>query len=296
MKSSFRDCFKKVLTNQSYQFQLPCRKPIAYSECVEYCEWHENYVQSTNLEELLMLMKFGMPQRAWITNSVSGTEEKMAAKVFNDSKTVKTLKSTRSPVPFAILCHKKDKGFIGQDVGFTTPVCNNFFPSPTDQGICMTENINIKEIIHDYEKYDVLMESSLQGSSDKIQGNAYWNEKTFVISLHNKPWRLDHHRRGEISDLDFIQMQLHQSGDFGQFLAETYFTEETETITLEVGHEYFIDVTPVGMRSSDDLKSLPPEARGCFIEDDIPKDSIFKKYSQSNCKYRVFRLKFCYFK
>ena len=77
-------------------------------------------------------------------------------------QTLKTLKSNRSPLPFSLLCHIQNTGYIGENIGLSEPVCHNFFPSPTDQGICMTENINVKEILHDYEKYEELMEPNLQ--------------------------------------------------------------------------------------------------------------------------------------
>ena len=285
MKTSFKKCFKAVLNGQDHKPRLHCRKPIAYGECVEYCEWHEKYVQDTDFEELLTLMKFGLPQRKWVTNSVSGREEKIAAKLFSGSNTVKTLKSNRSPIPFPVLCHVQNSDFIGENIGLTEPVCQDFFPSPTDQGICMTENIDIKEILHDYEKYEEIMESNLQKPSSKIDGGTLRSKKTFIISLKNNPWKLDHPRSKLITDLESIQLKLHQFGDFGNFMPETYFTDHTEPILLKIGHEYFIDVTPVGMRSSSNLKSLSLEDRGCLLENEVQQGSILKKYSQFNCKY-----------
>lgn len=289
MRATFKKCFKAVLNNQDNKPRLHCSRPIAYSECVEYCEWHKNYVQNTDFEELLTLMKFGLPQRKWITNSVSVREEKIAAKLFSDFKTVKTVKSNRSPLPFSLLCHIQNTGYIGENIGLSEPVCQDFFPSPTDQGICMTENINIKEILHDYKKYEELMEPNLQKHSSKIEGGTLWSKKTFIISLKNDPWLLDHPRSNSISDLQSIQMKLHQFGDFGNFMPEAYFIDHTEPISLNIGigfgHEYFIDVTPVGMRSSNNLKSLSVEQRGCLLENEVQEGSMFKKYSQFNCKY-----------
>ena len=50
-------------------------------ECVEYCQWHDEYVDKIDLEEFLTLMKYGSPQRKWISDQVQ-EERAIASKLF----------------------------------------------------------------------------------------------------------------------------------------------------------------------------------------------------------------------
>ena len=102
------------------------------------------------------------------------------------------LKATRSPVPFAILCERKrygvENGYIGEYVGWQEAACDTFFPTPSDQGICMTENFNIREVMHGHEKYEALMESSKQKVGvEKFTEGSTWSKKTFVITSQTHP-------------------------------------------------------------------------------------------------------------
>ena len=172
--------------NANYLTNSPCTEPIKLKECVEYCKWHEDYTQKRDFQEFLTLMKYGMPQRKWNSNPSSDAGQKIATKLFNQTNVKPELKETQSPMPFSILCekneYKKDQVFYGEDIGWNEPACNDFFPAPTDQGMCMSANLNIQEIVHDYKEYDSLFESGFQKSSSKIYGGTMWSQKTYVIS------------------------------------------------------------------------------------------------------------------
>ena len=83
-----------------------------------------------------------------------------------------------------------------------------------------------------------------------------------------------------------VQLQIHNANHFGNFFIESSFDKQTDPITLTVGHEYFIDVTPFGTISSHGLKELDVNDRDCLNEDENPiEGSIFKKYNERNCKF-----------
>ena len=42
-----------------------------------------------------------------------------------------------------IFCHGITTGYAGDDFVDSVRFCNDFFPAPTDKGICMTKNLNI---------------------------------------------------------------------------------------------------------------------------------------------------------
>ena len=184
MQESFKGCFKNALKQGNKKIS-PCTRPIQMEECLQYCDWHIHYTKTRNFDEFLTLMKYGLPQRKWISNEAPEIEKKMARKLFGESNVIKgNLKSSQSPVPFSVLCERKqhgqDSGFMGENVGWLEPACNSFFPAPTDQGICMTENFNIQEVVQ--EKYDALTEPQLQKPSSKMEGETMWTRKTHIIS------------------------------------------------------------------------------------------------------------------
>ena len=49
-----------------------------------------------------------------------------------------------------VFCHEIETGFIGDKLkgmqwfGIPAKFCNDFFPTPTDLGLCMTRNLDIK--------------------------------------------------------------------------------------------------------------------------------------------------------
>ena len=57
-------------------------------------------------------------------------------------------------------------------------------------------------------------------------------------------------------------------------------------LKLAAGNEYFIDVTPTGLKVSEEFESLDVEKRSCLApHDDLPKSATFKTYSKAGCKY-----------
>ena len=67
---------------------------------------------------------------------------------------------------------------MGDDLGMPANFCNEFFPTPSDQGICLTKNMDIKEVMYSKTAYDTLFEP-LQ----LICGNS-WAETGNLVSLH----------------------------------------------------------------------------------------------------------------
>ena len=117
-----------------------------------------------------------------------------------------------------IFCHNKFEGFSGDDIGISDKVCDEFFPTPTDSGICMTSNLDIKKIAHVRKEYEPIFEQNQQTSNKKIQGGTHWSESTLIINTaESNP--LDHnYPRSPNVDLGEIQFQLHQSKEFAHFL------------------------------------------------------------------------------
>ena len=291
IQKEFKSCFDTV-AKLNEEARFPCTEPIKNQECTKYCDWHKEYTGKTTLEEFLTLIKFGLPQRKWISEPVTEVERNWAANLFGEDNVLeKDQVSSKSPTPFAVLCKRGKSGYQGEDVGLSEPSCDDFYPTPSDQGMCMTENLRIHEITDGHEGLELLLEDK----SRKQDKRSLKSMTTYVISTQSEPgdtyknleskWDLGHSKTYNQGDLEEVQFQIHQQGDLGQVFNEAYFMVDTESIVLKRGHEYFIDVVPVGKRSSDLVKNLDVQDRKCHIEDEVQENSMFKRYSESNCKY-----------
>ena len=180
----------------------------------------------------------------------------------------------------AIFCHRNDIGFMGDHFGIKQKLCNDFFPTPSDTGICLTKNLDIKDILKPKEEYDGLFEPHLQKALMKIIGGTQWGGISLVlIPSQNQPDRKPEARG------DQITIQLHQSKEFASMLKTKNYDDFLMPLTLENNHEYSIKVTPYGKKSMNGLQNLDIEKRKCKLDQEIEEESNFKLYTEKNCRY-----------
>ena len=196
LKTSFVSCFKTVTNNnsdigenffhdqefetQENKHSLPCMNLTQYPECIDYCTWHKKLFSGWKKEEFLTVMRYGMPQRKVLLDSIKPYESELAAKLFGKNR-IKDQAHATAPMSMAIFCHRKYDGFSGDDIGMFAKVCNDFFPAPTDKGICLTRNLNLNKVMHIEKQYEPIFESDLQKPIEKIKGGTMWSENTLVI-------------------------------------------------------------------------------------------------------------------
>ena len=108
-----------------------------------------------------------------------------AEKLFKGFKTRKTSLPVINPLPMIIYCYKKDTGFSGDDIGLSSKMCNEFFQIPTDSGICLTKNLDVKSIFKPniLDGYETLFESATQ-SNKKIESGTMWGEVSLLIDTN----------------------------------------------------------------------------------------------------------------
>ena len=70
-------------------------------------------------------------------------EKEFSTRLFGKEKTI-DLKHAIAPMSLILFCYRVDVGFVGDDLGMFARACNDFFPTPTDQGMCLTKNMDIK--------------------------------------------------------------------------------------------------------------------------------------------------------
>ena len=107
-------------------------------------------------------------------NTMTKPEKKLAKLLFGDAEY--KLYNNFAPFPLILFCYQRSMGFEGDDIGMYANVCKDFFPTPTDQGICLTKNMDIKDVIHINEEYRPLFEPSLQetGKYVKVGTEKIW--------------------------------------------------------------------------------------------------------------------------
>ena len=303
-ESSFLKCFKMISIDsvggtsvrrspfaksshdsELYVPQLPCTDLKHYPECNEYCNWHSNYFTNWPREEFLTIMRYAMPQRKLSLEPVPYVEQKLAEDLFGPDMITK-LKNPilMTPIAMAIFCHQSDKGFVGDDIGISKKVCNDFFPTPTDIGICQTKGLDIKKLMHFNQHYEVLFESDKRTPSMKFKGGALWNEVTFAILTDTSEIFGQSNPMKQKVDLSKIQFQIHQNNEIAPIMMNHYIPN-LKPLDLEAGKEYFIQVHPTGISTTEDYKSISLRNRKCKLSEEVEQSSVFKIYTNNNCKY-----------
>ena len=301
LKTTFADCFAHSASNlfnplemkqQSKSFDhvhiniktSPCREIDQYPKCLDYCKWHKDYFSKSKFEDFLTIMRYALPQRKIELEPFLPNEKEMAARLFGINRT-RNLESSFAPSSMTTFCHIAEKGYIGDDIGLSSPVCNDFFPTPTDYGICLTRNIDLNDIMNVKNTYEQYFE--LHNIVKDAESSSKWSESTFVIfidSLNELSQTYPRNSHVRVKDGE-IQFQLHQSKEIAKIYLESNYNRLTASMILKANQEYYIDVTPTGQISSVNYKALNLQQRKCHLVHEVSDSSMFKIYTKRNCEY-----------
>ena len=216
----------------------------------------------------------------------------MASELFSEAN-VENVTQAAASTSAVVFCHRKDHGYEGDDINQNAKVCNDFFHMPSDIGIILTKNMDIKDVTKEAKDYESLFQGADQKASEFIVGGTMWSETTLVIDTehHNEMSQLylrktksDKNKGEDASTL--IQLQIHQSKEFANMIQEIHHDDQTKPLSLESGKEYFIDILPKGQISTEEFKALSYKQRNCKLEQEFDNSGIFKIYTQMNCKYQ----------
>ena len=261
---------------------FPCSDIDAYPKCIDYCNWHKEYFIN-NRKNFLTIMKYSKPQRK-MTLKPTLAERELSEMMFGVEK-VKGLSTHNVPSPLVSLCGKADVGIYGEDIGLGTKICKDFFPTPTDVGICLTKNIYLDKIMKTETGYKEIFDNDSQQEGTKIIGGTLWSETTLVIDTGLDYLYSQNYPTKSNSKMYEISLQLHQTTELAQMNKEPNYKDALIPLKLMAGNEYFIDVKPSGRTNSDAFKNLGSNKRDCVLPKEITETSIFKTYTQNNCKY-----------
>ena len=196
LEESFISCFTDLANNISNTQEIflghahksqinmnffPCRHLEEFPKCLDYCISHKNLINELDNTEFLTVMRYAQPQQKISLDPIFLHEKKLIAKLF-ELEQIQKVNKTVAPMAMPIFCHSTGEGFIGDDIkGISGKVCNDFFPTPTDNGMCLTRNLDLKEMMYINKDYDVLLEPDSRPDNRKIEGESLWSETTLVF-------------------------------------------------------------------------------------------------------------------
>ena len=124
-----------------------------------------------------------MPQKSVALGSIASKEILFPQKIFGKEHVKQNLSSLISPNPLPIFCrNEKNEEFLGDKIS-SMNFCDDFFLAPTHVGICMSKNLDVKEVVHLDKDYYSFLESEKQSSNLKVRKNDYWAISTLVINV-----------------------------------------------------------------------------------------------------------------
>ena len=208
----------------------------------------------------------------------------IAESLFGSDK-VKSLNSNIAPIASVIFCYNNRIGFTGDNLGISGTFCNDFFQTPSDSGMCLTKNLDLKEILHIKDEYDSLFEPKPQQPAKKIDNGTTWGGISLILVPEQNIIYTETPVRSPESDRRVVRIQLNQDNEFPNMLKSNNYDNFIIPLSLKANYEYFIRVTPYGRRSSENLKDLNIKQRNCKLENEVKAGSIFKLYTENNCRY-----------
>ena len=287
----------------------PCKNINQEHPCKAYCDWHETFFQWSLIDkkEFLSLMKLSMPQRRLLMPSLSEAEVSLTRKVFGTNDKSSKQKEQKSIASMALVIFCRDninQDWLGDDIGMTARLCSDFYPTPTDQGICQTKNLNFKNLISFSEEFTETFETNKQKQPSLVQGDRLNAKATFIIETNSGAYNnfikknvpKTFSRSGKLAlttnpvekrqeEMQEVNFQIHPTNELPQLLNDYSKGTKMDSLILKKGQEYFIEVTPSGQIVSADFKSINYEGRNCVLSNELPENSTLKKYSKHNCQY-----------
>lgn len=249
-------------------FMSPCNNAKEFPDCNEYCHLHENLTNKWQKSKLLTMLKYAIPQRKLAIDE-SKEEEELAKEVFG-SENVEGLSKRIVPMSNIVFCYSKIDGYSGEDIkGMNIKNCNDFFLSPTDIGIGHTQNLDVKEILHEYEGYENFLESKDQELKGNITGGTYWSRRTLVILTDGLGDLSQTYPKYKEEDLSTIKFQIHQRKEFANMILNQDHKKLIGSLELTAGNEYTIDITPKGQVTTSNFKAMSKEKRDCLLEYEV---------------------------
>lgn len=277
---------------------LPCSNVTQEHPCRSYCQWHKAFFQWSQIskKEFLTIMKLSQPERQLVSPPFSEAELSLSRKLFDIKSDLSMLDNKKTQniasMPLIIFCKNKlDQEWLGNDIGLGPNFCSDFYSTPTDQGICLTKNLNFDTLIRFSDAFTQSFETNKQNTSNLIQGGRLNAKATFIISTNSEADVTSKTfsrsmKIGRQQEMEEVYFQIHSTNELPQILNDPHQRTEMDSLSLKAGNEYFIELTPFGQNVTNQFRKLDYQDRNCFLSKELPaKGSQLKVYSKQNCRY-----------
>jgi hypothetical protein len=297
--TDFQKCFTKVANSyygnkdqhgQKEAFfmeQTPCLNLSILDVCRPYCKWHKEIImQNDKLErsEFMSIMKHSLPQRKLEMPPLKEVEYSLANKIFGFVE--EKIHSTElASMPLIIFCKNElDRKWHGDDIGMNVEFCHDFYSTPTDNGLCLTKNLNFKKLMDLSGDFQETYEFNDKDVPIKIQGDRLKSQATFVINTNARHPIAKTFSRSDkevnfgerYKELGEVKMQIHSTNELPQIEPNPSQRVDMDSLTLVTGKEYFITVNPFGQKVTENFKELDFEHRKCLTKKEISYSSALK--------------------
>ena len=122
---------------------------------------------------------------------IDNYEKELAGQIFG-KENLHNASNIISPFSMTLFCkNRRDQDFAGIGIdGISSRFCDEYYPSPTDVGFCMTKNMDLREIMHVKEVHSDFLNIRERSGNSTIQGGNRNAERTIVLvtDIFNDDW------------------------------------------------------------------------------------------------------------
>ena len=242
----YKDCITEIIENLKNSMQKddiveqnveqvgyispsPCLNISKSLICKDFCKDISNLLSGKkesvfSILDLLKIAKLSLPQRKLKVNEKTENISEIGRILYGD-KNIGNLKSLVNLGPLIIFCKYKDNAkWKGDDIGMYAKFCDDFYHTPTQKGLCHTENLNLAQIFNLNENFVKSFETNNRDTSFKITSDFTNAMASFVIDTDysNEVIRsfpklasvfVKDGEREDYEEIKRIQMQIHSSNE-----------------------------------------------------------------------------------
>lgn len=157
--------------------------------------------------------------------------------------------------------------------------CELFQPTITDMGICPSFNsMQMTEVLEPSYFLDSYMEAYKE---DFANHSTIKFGEEFGQSLNLYLVTIPKEIKNEIT------AQKPATFNLAITSSKEFFGMKTSSFKIKAGYKSIIEVEPMEIAASEDLKGVPLDKRKCKFDDEIDGLKLFKSYSQSACQFEM---------
>ena len=239
-----------------------------------------------DLEPVMSTMRFASNRgnsHYSLKSVVKNTENPLNYPLIPDSKlphpeNFDNIRDINSMIPFCIMKTFEDD----LDIRFGTEGCDLFQPVVTDMGICSSFNpMPTLEMLNPSfftESFQKAFQEDLKLNMSVKYGEKHGKSLNFFLVMNSKQPVQDHWN---------AKLASKQPSTFYLDIntQDEYFQPKSSSIPIMSGYKTTISVEPMEIVGSEDLRSVEVEKRKCRFFDELGDMVLFKRYSQSACKF-----------